>query len=329
MEIVPDIETFREWVPIRVYREGEEFFVDWCHMGTERFTRPFFEDSVNARLRRPFSLLFRRQTPIEFLGKIYEGSRGVRPAGFIFHTSRCGSTLVSQMLASAAKNIVISEPPPIDSILRADTGSVIVSDEIRITWLRWIVNAFGQMRDQTEERLFVKFDSWSTTELGLIRRAFPDVPWIFLYRSPLEVIVSQMDQRGVHMVPGLIPGILPGVSTEHVLQIQHEEYCARVLERICLSALENTGDRQGLFVNYSELPGAVTAKIAGHFGLDLSGAEIEEMNSATRFNAKTPQLDFEPDTERKNRSATHTARAAARLLDPLYIQLEEISQRAA
>lgn len=323
MDISSSLDDFRNWVPIRFYRDGERPFVDWCYMGTQRFTRPFFDDSINARLGHPFSLLFRHQTPIEFLGRMYGESPGLPPTGFIFHMSRCGSTLVSQMLASIDKNIVISEPPPVDAVLRADTRGRLESEETRLIWLRWMINAFGQKRYPGEEYLFIKFDSWSTTDLGLIRRAFPDVPWIFLYRNPVEVIVSQMNQRGAQMIPGVIQGILPGVDTEELLQMPHEEYCARVLERLCRAALQHRHDPQALFVNYTELPDAVTAAIVKHFCLEFSPGELETMRQTARFNAKTPQLDFEPDTENKTQSASVEVRLAAeRWVDPFYRQLE-------
>lgn len=325
-----DIEDLRNWVPIRFYKEDGEHFVEWCHIGTERFTRPFFEDTIKVCFRRPFNLLFRHKTPVELLGKMYDGSPGIRPAGFIFHASRCGSTLAAQMLASLAGTIVISEPPPIDSILRANLDGRPVDEERRILWLRWMINAFGQKRHPAERSLFVKFDSWSTLSLGLIRRAFPDVPWIFLYRNPVEIIVSQMNQRGAHMVPGSIPGLLPDEAGDREAgRMRDEEYCARVLGRICRSAVDNAEGGRGLFVNYSGLPEAVPRLAAGHFGMDLSPGDLEQMRATARYNAKTPQLEFESDTTAKNRSASVEAReAASRWAEPVYREMESIRQRA-
>src|SRR5688572_16934434 len=98
------VASFRDWVPIRVYRRGSETMVDWCYAGSMRFTQPFFEDTVQQMFRRPFSLLFRHQTSFEFLGKLCDSQSGLTPTGFIFHMSRCGSTLVAQMLAALERN---------------------------------------------------------------------------------------------------------------------------------------------------------------------------------------------------------------------------------
>lgn len=318
------IEKFHGWTPTRIYWRGKKPFVDWSYIGKTRFTQPFFDHTIEETYRKPFNILFRHQTPIEFLSELNDQQPGLAPTGFIFHMSRCGSTLVSQMLAAVEKNMVISEPPPVDSIIRAHIVNTSVTDEQRIEWLQWLVGALGRARNG-EKYYFIKFDSWSALDLDLIRRAFPDVPWIFLYRNPVEVIVSQMRLRGAYMIPGKIGEMLPGADFNEILRMPPEEFCARVLERICRAAINCARTSGALMINYDQLPGAVTSVIAGHFKAEFTPAEIERMNRAAQFNAKKPQLFFEPDAETKRKEAGKGAiRAAEKWLDPLYEQLENI-----
>lgn len=322
---ISEFEKFRDWLPVRCYWQENRAFVDWCYLGKERLIEPFFDDSIAKRFRQPFNLLFRHQTPIEFLVALNEMSETITPTGFIFHLSRCGSTLVSQMLAALPENIVISEASPIDFVLRAKN----ISEDQRIEWLRSIVGALGQKRDKAERHYFIKFDSWNTLELDLVKRAFPDVPWIFLYRNPVEIIVSHLRQRGAQMIPGLIDEILPELSFDDSLKITPEEYCARILAKICQSALEFLISGDGLAVNYTDLPGGVSTKILKHFNIDFADTDLEKMAAATEFNAKSPQLNFSPDTEEKKREAGAAALAAAeKFVDPLYHALEEIRKKA-
>ena len=322
MDLNPRIEEFREWIPIRILDNDGTALVDWCHIGDARLTHPFFEDSINVQFRRPFSLLFRRETPIEVLRDLYQRSPGVKPRGFIFHMSRCGSTLLTQMFSRLPKNIVISEAPPIDSVLRA-TRAGLCSEEERADWLRWLLNAYGQRRRGGEEHLLVKFDSWATADLGFVARAFPDVPWVFVYREPVEVIVSHMRQRGVQMIPGFINGLIP-FGAEESSAIAAEEYCARVLASVCSDALHFANAGSGRFVNYSELPDAFDA-IAEHFGLQFSPGEMQQIRTAVQFNAKTPQMFFEPDSVHKRNAADDAVlQAAARWVEPLYLKLENV-----
>src|SRR5438034_6204511 len=93
---------------------------------------------------------------------------------------------ISRMLAAVSQNIVISEAGLIDSAIRPKSRSTSGTGEQRIEWLRWVVSALGQPRLGTEKHLFIKFDAWNVLDLPLIRRAFPAVSWIFLYRDPVE-----------------------------------------------------------------------------------------------------------------------------------------------
>lgn len=314
-------ENFRDWIPIRCYWRENQAFVDWCFLDKKRLIEPFFDDSIAKRFRQPFNLLFRHQTPIEFLGELNEFSKGLKPTGFIFHLSRCGSTMVSQMFAALEQNVVISEASPIDFVLRASK----IPEEKRIKWLQWIINALGQKRNQNEENFFIKFDSWNTLELNLVKRAFPNVPWIFLYRNPVEIIVSHIKQRGAQMIPGLINEILPDLSFNKSLQIPLEEYCAQVLGKICKNALQSLETGEGLAVNYTELPKAVPGKILKHFKVSLKQRDIEKMLATAKFNAKSPSMNFVGDTETKKREASAAAiLSAEKFVNLYYTELEKI-----
>jgi hypothetical protein len=323
MDMKNNLENFRDWLPVRGFFRENQAFIDWCFFGKERLTEPFFDDSVLKRFREPFNLLFRHQTPIEFLGELNDLSEGLKPDGFIFHLSRCGSTLTSQMLAALEQNIVISEASPVDFVLRAAK----IDKKTRIRWLRWVINALGQKRNSLEENFFVKLDSWNMLEIGVIKRAFPDVPWIFLYRNPVEIIVSHIRQPGAHIVPGLIKGILPEFESD--LPVTREEYCARVLGRICRSALDALENSEGLAVNYTELPAAVNEKILKFFNVSLNDKDLEKMLAAAQFNAKNPGLNFSADSEKKKKEASAAALSAAEnFVNPFYERLEEIRKNA-
>ena len=324
-----NFEDFRNWSPIRVYNNDGRFFVDWCFLGQERFTAPFHDDTIEKRLREPFNLLFRRQTPIEFLGELYEKNRGIAPTGFIFHVSRCGSTLVSQMLAALSKNIVISEASVIDKIIRADSFFPEISDEQKIVWLRWLFNALAQKRRAEEENFFIKFDSWSILDLPLIEKAFPETRWIFMYRNPVEVIVSNLRQPGMQMIPGAIQTIFPQMDLMEILQLSTEERFARTIGAFCAAALANANNPNGKFINYNQLPEAITTEILAHFGISFSENEIEKMRQSSRFHAKTPQTKFTPDGEEKRMEASEAVvYFADKFVNPLYERLEKLRLQA-
>ena len=319
------LDSFQNWIPFNIYGKDRETYIDWCYMGDARFTEPFFEMTVGKQKRNSPDDSPVKQTSLDYLRRLSENLPQVAPTGFIFHLSRCGSTLISQMFAALTKNIVISEAPPIDSIIRGQCRKPELSRDERINNLRFLINILGQKRFAGERHLLVKFDCWHTLDVSLIDAAFPNVPRIFLYRNPIEIIVSHLRRRGMQMMPGAIENLLPGFDFDEILQMSAEEYIARVLGRICQSALEFANHPYTLLINYKQLPEACLSTISRHFKINYNARDIEKMKAAAQFDAKTPQLFFAPDVENKLAAADETVRlAAAEFVEPYYSELEKI-----
>jgi hypothetical protein len=96
---------------------------------------------------------------------------GLPPTGFIFHMSRCGSTLVSQMLASIPDNVVISEAGPIDAVVQAQATLPDLDHDRHAEWLRGVIGALGQPRTGGE-RPELSFSSDSATKQALTTDRF-------------------------------------------------------------------------------------------------------------------------------------------------------------
>ena len=151
---------FSDWIPLRIVWTDSRPMVDWGYLGRRRFTEPFFAQTIGPCVRHPADLLFRPQTPLEQLGEIAASQPALAPTGFIFHMSRCGSTLLSQMLAASPANVVLSEAGPIDDILRGHFGRADIMEEQRVQWLRWLISVLAWRRHPAEQKVFIKFDCW-------------------------------------------------------------------------------------------------------------------------------------------------------------------------
>lgn len=282
------------WLPIRVWQEAGQWRVDWCWFGDERLSQSFFADAVEQALRLPFNQVFRRQTPLSALSRWQQQSPGLAPGAFIFHASRCGSTLISQMLAQLDDHIVISEPPPLDALLRSD-----LPPAERCVALKGLLSAYGQRRRGVEQRLVIKLDAWNIGELPFLRECFPDTPWLFVYRDPLEIAVSHLRRPGMHMVPGII-----GASAldDGLPLSNQEDFISRRLGRLLQAGLEHCQAFAGLAVNYHELPEAMAGRLAAFFELD--DEQCRRVFAAVGQHAKQPAQAFASDSEDKRREAS-------------------------
>jgi hypothetical protein len=303
----------RGWTPTRISIEEDEPVAEWLWTGEKRFRAPFFEDDIRECRRLPFAAFFRRTAPL----KLAQDLETPAPAGFIFHMSRCGSTLVSRMLSSLARVAMISEAPPLDEILR----------EKKVAWLRWMVAALGRRCAPDETHYFLKLDAWHIHSLPLIRQAFPETPWIFLHRDPLEVAVSQLRSPGLLGAPGMIDPQALGMRPEDAV-LGRDEWCVRVLAAILHAASAQRGDPLGMFVDYRQLPQAVWDAVGGHFGMAFSPEERERMRETSLVDAKRPWFSYESDSEGKRAAAgAHLRELVGRWLEPVYREIEETQGR--
>ena len=110
------VRSFVGWTPIHIFKFRPQLEVLWSRLGVQRFDDPFFTQTVTAALQEPLARLLQRTTSLDELVAAAEREPAVEPAGFIFHVSRCGSTLVAQMFARLPRIISISEARPLMTV---------------------------------------------------------------------------------------------------------------------------------------------------------------------------------------------------------------------
>ncbi|SMC21319.1 hypothetical protein SAMN02745857_01184 [Andreprevotia lacus DSM 23236] len=310
------------WLPIMARSSPAGYRLDWAFFDRHALQEPFFHNSTDSVLQLPFNQLFRRDTALDVLAAWAEQPADTAPAAFVFHASRCGSTLIARMLSRLASHTVLSEPAPLDTLLRAH-----YTDPVATRWqrdsLRGLLACYGQRRRGGERSLVVKLDAWNIFELPLLRAAFPDTPWIFLYRDPLEIVVSQLRQPGVHVVPGMLGASPLTLPFDEVSGLTRAEFVAQVIGQILAEGERQCRAHGGIAVNYSELPGAVTGRLAGLF--DLHADDLALAAAGAGQHAKRPEQGFSPDGDDKRREAGPEVLAAvAQYAQPAYQALEAL-----
>ena len=307
------VTDFAGWLPIRLFVDGGTLWVDWCYRGDTRFTAPFFQDDVQRLLRAPFNMAYRRYTPISDLVNWAEtATRGSHHAPLkvlIAHASRCGSTLLSQMLAHQPTHVVMSEPPLLDTLVGIRARLPEVTHAQHLTWLRALVFALGQT-PANETHLVIKLDAWHVLQHELLRAAFPEVPWLFIYRDPIEIAVSQLEQRASYMVPGMVTAMSAQTPTADAIAMGADSYIATVLGKIFSAGASVCSETGAQPLSYAALPQAVWGKLRPLLGLDDDAVTATALRATATRDAKAPSLTFAADTERKQRKATASLRAA-------------------
>ncbi|CAH0240706.1 hypothetical protein SRABI118_02707 [Massilia sp. Bi118] len=294
--------SMRGWFPVAL--DGQS--VSWRHLPA-RFTEPFFGDTLRAQPREERRI---SHTPYERLADIGET---LAPRLFIFHSSRCGSTLLAQMLAALPQCVVHSEPPVLDDFFNHHGGQPHAQ---AVPLLRRLVGALGQRRAASETHYIVKLDCWHIRHLPLLRAAFPDTPFWFLYREPAAILASHRRQRGPQMVPDLVlpPDIGAGIEAWDL-----EGYCAAVLRHIFSEALAHAGQLR--LLDYRQLPSVVWEELLAELGLAPTPQQREALQARAGFHAKAGARAFSGDPAAAQDTPPHLPQLLA-MLAPLYAQLE-------
>ncbi|MFH6784768.1 MULTISPECIES: sulfotransferase [Methylobacterium] len=313
------------WTPFRAGWVDGAMTVDWCHLGEHRLTDPFFYETIARAIGYPFNLAFRQRTLADDLGAL---SPGLTPSGFVFHMARCGSTLAAQALGADPRHIVASEPGPVRAVLEAPRHAA-VAPERADAWLAGIVHALGRPRFPGEEKFFVKFMAADILELPWIQRVFPGVPWVFLYRDPVEILASQMRRGGADTAPGSIPPERLGLPRETVFAMDRKAYQLTAMAAYGQAALDGLARApgRGRVLRYDDLPDGLWPVFATHFGLDPALPGFSAMRAASGRHAKTGAA-FVPDGAEKREAAAAWRPAAERIAGPVLSALDAARERA-
>jgi hypothetical protein len=313
------------WTPVALHLDAQTPSIEWGDLGAFRFTEPFFDDTVArwAAADPPPRVV---RTGLEALA-VLDQAPSLDPSGFVFHLSRCGSTLLTRSLQQLPGCVVVSEPAMINQVLQADAA--IIDDETRVRLLRLLIRAFGRVRFGDERHYVLKLSSWNVRKLDVFRSAFPKTPLLWLQRKPAEVITSLLarepEWRQDLRVPEFASALFDMTANE-AAAAEPAVFYASALAAL-LRAARAAPPAAMRTIDYADLPQATWTTVAPYFGLAPDDGEIALMAAQARFYSK----DADPTPFARSQGAADAIaepirRLAAVELDSLY---EELSGRAA
>jgi hypothetical protein len=284
------------WIPYRLDFDESELICDWLYLNDKKFVEPFFEETTTkCKVFEENRKNFKSKSTLDGMIHFSEKIAYLAPKAFIFHVSRCGSTLLAQLLSLDEQNIVLSEPPILDEVIREITfKKPEISDQKIDEVILAIVKILGQKRSENDKNLFVKLDSWHILFYEKLRKLFPDTPFLFSFRQPDQVIKSQLKLPGMHAMPGVIQPELFGFNFTEIIAIPRQEYIVKVLEKYFENLLEiKKNDNNTLFLDYISGNLINLDKIESFLGLSFESSIKNKMIERMKFHSKEPNTIFE------------------------------------
>jgi hypothetical protein len=220
-------------------------------------------------------------------------------AGVVFHTARCGSTLLAHLLAAGRGTRVLDEPSTVNAVL----GDPSLSPDDRRSLLRRLA-ATARAGPVPAGAVVLKATSWNVLHADVLLAAFPDARAVFVLRDPLEVLVSLTERPPGWLAPE------PGTSREEQAAIAVAGYLDAAARRL---------DRRWLLVRHEELP-ASAAGVARHLG--TAAADVGRAASIAATDVKHPGRPWRGDGPAKRARASEAVRRAhRRLTEPAHRRL--------
>jgi len=201
-----------------------------------------------------------------------------------------------------------------------------------------------------EKHLFFKIQSVGTKKISTLRKAFPDTPWLFVYRDPVQVLMS----HAKNYVPGKpvnancnrtyrswnqprdTKNLIQKITRNPAYPVSSLEYCAAHLATLCQHAFrEHKSSGTGRMVDYSTLPDILIDEIIPNYflppGSTFGEREIQNIRKVTGVYSKgfgRADKKWESDSEHKNKMAHPDIKAAAALfLQPSFDAIHSYDEK--
>jgi len=253
----------------------------------------------------------------------------MKPSGFVFHESRCGSTLVANALQAMdpEQHRVYSESRPLIRAIRAcGIRGKGCAPHVAAEIIQDVAYIMGRTRDPTETGLFFKIQSLGTKYIDVVVEAFPDTPWIFVYREPVQIMMSQLKVgvtkancvRQLTYVPKEKNMFLASIGRSEK-ELSPVEKCALHLSILCDAAIAAIGRSKGkgIGISYDNLVNKLIEDIIPrHFNVAITEERrdrIIDVSSKYSKGRAHKAKEWKEDSEEKEELATSEIRQASKI----------------
>jgi len=318
-EIIRKLGTCSGLIPVELDLNKRELI--WRNLGQFHNYEGFFGTSLAtfAQLRsigRPGVIEESFHTDVDVLESDEILTEYIYPTAFIFHAGRCGSTLLSKSLSRSRSNLVFGEADIhnlIWGIFSNNWQSAPVFGEGEKRLYKHLILAMGRRRLDTHKNHIIKFTSTNMLMIDLIRSVFPDVPALFIYRKPTEVLrsLSRKEPDWATFNSGRLKTFVAGVAAV----ISEPEFYQQTINRFFSAALgaEKSGFK---FLNYDRLTALDLPMILGALNVSYDQTELSQMQDQFEYDSKS---EFKLKPHEKSEALTEIT--VSKELDALYQRL--------
>lgn len=287
-----NIQLAGHWLPYRYHAKSRS--IHWC-LPAGHATEPFQDETI-SRYRQTVLVnqFITPKTALSSLDIQAQAVQSITPTGFIFHLSRCGSTLLSGCLSELETTSVFSESPVLTEILLDQT----LDETGQQQYLQHLINLQASAFP-ARPNIVIKWNAWDIFRWKSIRAIYPQVPVIFLVRNPVEILASHQRSAGRHMSGDPSLADYHPVFTVCEQGVTPLEFRMSVLACMMQKMHTFCDDPLTMKIDYAQLNSQRIHDVAVYFGLAPSAVEKMCMMERGRVHSKVPAHLFRADGKEK------------------------------
>lgn len=315
-----------KWYPIKVAYPFGMTMVELEKYPEYVFDYPFLVEGVHD-FKKKTEKFEKMIMPLEEYRTYLSKQEISSPKGFIFHPSRSGSTLICQMLNEIEDCRVISEPTV--PLIFYKEAMINRKGDFDKNELKTLILGLLVQNEKKYNHGIIKFTSWAIDLLPTIVEIFPNTPWVYVYRNPIEIFTSALNKPSrVPMMNKTEPNVLVNQIEGSIREIEaydKETFLSKLTRYNFEMALTQSSklDNRSLLINYIDIKKHFY-KILSHFNIEIGSIGWEKIMERSKYYSKSNQLQkFESDVKRKQAKVTPQIKKAinAELLIEFYQQL--------
>ncbi len=287
----------QQWIPYSYHARSRNIF--WC-LPDGRATEPFHDQFISRCRQRILLnqlLVPRTQLSLSETSPNELGQTEFQPAGFVFHLSRCGSTLVSGSFAEIEHASVLSESQLLTEFVLDPTLSEHEKQQCLPNLIRWQGEGGKESGKTSKPQVLIKWNAWDIFSWQMIRKLYSQTPVVLLVRNPEEILASHHRNAGRHMSGD------PSLKCVHPVfgdtNSSLLDFRIGVLSALQKAMLVTSTEDGVMVVDYRQLNAAGIQRISEHFGIALESAVLKCIQQRMQRHSKEPERRFSPDSLQK------------------------------
>lgn len=252
-------------IPFALNNVNGNILVSWLSSQNIDMRFGFFSDSIK---QLPKTERFSQITTLDVL---YDNNTPAMKENIrtIFHCSRCGSTLLCQMLKQLDNCLILGEPTIIGQILKEKS----FSKKQKLTLLSNILNIYTQWGWTKNQSVIIKFTSWHMNYFELLREPLNNSSHLFLYREPNAVVSS--------LVKHPPTWLKKSTTNQDLLSAAANAYSQNIE-----SMLKHSKKNAVALLNFNHLSQSI-GNVLDHFKLAHNDHLIQQMKEQMQYDAKS------------------------------------------